>query len=210
MTRALIHQASKSLVAMLLVVVVVGCASRLPIKVHDVDTYHQVEIGPVTYLLGDGFPVVEKGRTKVVHEVASIPDARLEIIVDPSPPRDFKFDADAEKRVFLRSLPNANLTSAQYKEVEDWVRVVNDGGEDPIGEESFERKVQQRMKINTKARPDGAPEQVGVLIVLREKNRTATVRIIGNHSDAPALNRLADQVADSIYWKDSRRQPRML
>ncbi|MCC5877240.1 MAG: hypothetical protein JJU11_13545 [Candidatus Sumerlaeia bacterium] len=210
MTPAFIRQASRGLVAMLLMVVVAGCASKLPVAVHDVDTYHMVEIGPVAYTLGDGFPVVEKGRTKVVHDVVSIPGTRLEISVDPNPPRDFRFDADAEKRIFLRSLPNANLTSAQYNEVEDWVRVVNDGIEEPIGEDSFERKVQQRMKINTRARPSDAPELTGVLIVLREKNRTATVRIIGNHSDAPALNRLADQVADAIYWKDSRRQPHTL
>lgn len=210
MSSKIARRTIQGLAALLLVAAVSACATRLPIKVHDVDTYHQVHIGSVSYTLGDGYPVIEKGRTMVAHAVEAVPGARLEIEVDPNPPRDFRFDADAEKRKFLRALPNANLTSAQYNEVTDWVRVRSEGTELPQGEESFEQKTQYRVKINTRARANDGSEMVGVLVVLREMDRTATVRLVGNREDAHTLNRLADKVADEIHWVDSRRQPRTL
>lgn len=198
----------QSLAAVVVLAVLSGCTGRLDIDVHDVDTYHVVKIGPVSYIAGEGLDVTEKGRTSVTHEVARIPGSILTVAVDPSPPRDFRFDADAEKRKFVKALPKGYLTSAQYGEVDDWVRARGSAGDIPRGEKAFEKKVQERVRVNARGTTPEGEELAGVMIVLREAGSTATVKVVGPYRQAPRLNALAESIADSVEWRESRRSRR--
>lgn len=198
----------QSLAAVLVLTVLSGCAGRLNISVQDVDTYHVVKIGAASYIAGDGLAVTDTGRRSVTHEVGHIPGAVLTVSVDPNPPRDFRFDADAEKRKFVKALPRGYLTSAQYAEVDDWVRARGAAGELPRGEEAFEKKIQERVRVNARGTTPAGEEIAGAMIVLREMGRTATVKVTGPYSEAPKLNILVERIADSVEWESSRRARR--
>lgn len=164
------------LLAMGLVALVLasGCGSKVRPEVQDMDTYQVIRMGPVRYITPQGMRVVDKGRNYVVHQDEAIPGTTFTVRTETSPPRSLKFDADAEKRMFLSEVSRSRPTSAQYHEEKDrrTVTVFIEGVDE---------------KTNTPL--------YGMLKVMREGDNTASIRALGprdhRHRITPVVERLS-------------------
>jgi hypothetical protein len=152
-----------------------SCYKAAKPRVGDFDTYQIVRLGPAEYVTPDGVKVTKTGPGFVEHQVNFLPNSTVRVEVDPNPPRDFKFDADAEKRRFLDELDNSYLRSAQYSE--------NDGV--------------RRIRVFAEGTRDEQPVH-GILYVIRQQTDTATIRLVGPRGDRVEINRLGERLADAM------------
>ncbi|MBI1293057.1 hypothetical protein GC173_17755 [bacterium] len=173
--------AGKFALALILgVTLVAGCSSAPRPVVQDFDTFQVVNIGQLRYTTPDGYHVVRQKAGYAIHEAGQLPGSTIMVKYDVNPPRNLNFDADAEKRQFLDQVPGARLTSAQYSE----------------------EGARKRIKIMVEGLTREKEQLRGALLMVREGNRTATVRIIGPWEDRNEINHQIEKLAASFEFGD--------
>lgn len=154
-----------------------GCGSKVRPEVQDFDSYQVIRMGPVRYITPEGMKVVKEGRDFVIHEDASIPGTTFTVRTETSPPRSLKFDADAEKRMFLSEVDQSRLTSAQYDEDKKRRTVT-------IFIEGLDEKTNTPL--------------YGMMKVMRDGDDTASIRALGprdqRHRITPVVERLSRDI----------------
>lgn len=153
---------------------------RAPVpEVQDLDSYNLVNLGAAKYTTPQGLTLLDRGQGFAEHAISYLPGTVLRVEVDPNPPRDLVFDADAERRQFLDQLGSRSVRSAQYHEVK------NDAGE----------LTQRRVKVFASAADEEGRRLHGALMVVRAGQNTATIRAVGPHEDRQEINHLVERMA---------------
>lgn len=153
-----------------------GCSRTPRPVVQNFDSFESIEIGPVRYVTGEGTRVTAKDRGWVQHEVASIPGATFQVQINTDPPRQFRYDADLERRRFQRAVPNGRLTSAQY----------------------HSRDGRENMHVNISGLTRQGEQVYGSLKIVRKDGHTAVVSAIGPMEHRDAIARTTAQIARSL------------
>jgi hypothetical protein len=133
-------------------------------------------MGGMRYVTPQGVRATEQHGGEVRHEIASLPGTVVVVRYDSHPPRSLRFDADAEKRRFLDEVPAGELTSVQYH---------TEGG-------------REHVKVKAKGMEKGGDALFGAMVLVRETNRTATIRLVGPWAQRDAISRITDDMARRV------------
>ena len=131
--------------------------------------------------------MTETGRGFVEHEIAALPDTTVRVAIDSNPPRSFKFDSDAEKRRFMDEIDNSILRSVQASRqpVKDGPVIVSE---------------QRWMKVITEGQRRDGEKMTGVMLIIREGDRTATIKAIGPHENRLEINRAVETLGSNFRF----------
>jgi len=163
-----------------------GCATAPQAEVRDFDTYQVISLGDANYVTPMGVRAVNSGRGFVEHQIDHLPGVSVRVSIDPNPPRDFKFDSDAATRQFLDELDTSFLRSAQYSK--------------PVYRNGEEVRTQQWMKVFTEGQGSEGPIS-GVLLIVREQNETALIRLIGPRDKRFEMNQMVERIARAVVFE---------
>lgn len=155
---------------------ITSCRQAAVPVIEDFDTYQMVTIGPAHYTTPAGVRDTRHGRGFVEHKVEGLDGVTVRVNVDPNPPRDVKFDADAEKRKFLDDLHGSFLRSVQYSEY----------------------KGTQKIKIIAHSVDKAGTPLYGTLMMVRAGSNTATIRAVGPRDKQTEMNRLVETLANEM------------
>lgn len=153
-----------------------GCSRTPRPVVQNFDSYETIQIGPVSYVTGQGTRVSATDRGWVQHEVDSIPGATFQVQVKTDPPRNFRYDADLERRRFQRAVPNGRWTSAQY----------------------HSRDGRENMRINVQGLSRKGERVYGALNIVRKDGQTAIVSAMGPMEHRDEIARTTARLAKSL------------